>query len=160
MLTCVNLWSCPHCAHTSPSPTIHTERDIIGLTESSRLVYFAAQADLEDRLTVSRAMLKRLTLTQTCGSSLVPPRAWERGQCSRTSLLQTPLGSRNVSCLVRQPQFRNLHCSLILDQLYVLAIIPSTPTHTHTQTPTYPYLLSTDGCSSLPFEEMGARLPH
>ena len=40
-------------------PHTYTERDIIGLTESSRLVYFAAQADLEDQLTVSRAVLKR-----------------------------------------------------------------------------------------------------
>ena len=93
---CESVVLSPLCT-TSPSPTIHTERDIIGLTESSRLVYFAAQADLEDRLTVSRAMLKRLTLTQTCavvalfplepgsGASAVEPlyygHPWDQEMC-------------------------------------------------------------------------------
>ena len=36
-----------------------TERDIIGLTADHQVVYFAAQADLEDSLTLSRALLKR-----------------------------------------------------------------------------------------------------
>ena len=78
MFTYANLWSCPHCAHI---PGLHTERDIIGLTESSRLVYFAAQADLEDYLTVSRAMLKRFSSTTNMYID------------SGTSLLWTVLGS-------------------------------------------------------------------
>ena len=36
-----------------------TERDIIGLTESSQLVYFGAKADLDDNLVLSRALLNR-----------------------------------------------------------------------------------------------------
>ncbi len=36
-----------------------TERDIVGLSGESRLVYMSAQADLDDHLTLSRAMLKR-----------------------------------------------------------------------------------------------------
>lgn len=35
------------------------ECDIIGLTSGEQLVYFAAQADLDDCLSFSKAMLKR-----------------------------------------------------------------------------------------------------
>ena len=146
-----NLWSCPHCAHI---PGLHTERDIIGLTESSRLVYFAAQADLEDCLTVSRAMLKRFSSTTNMYSG--------------TSLLWTVLGSKKCVLFSEAAQFRNLHLREV--PLYSLTgptvhacsntLHTHPPTYTHAQTSTYPYLLSTDGCPPLPFEEMGARLPH
>ena len=39
-----------------------TERDIVGLSGDSRLVYMSAQADLDDHLTLNRAMLKRYAL--------------------------------------------------------------------------------------------------
>ena len=37
----------------------HTERDIIGLNESSKLLFFCSEADLVDNLTLSRGMLKQ-----------------------------------------------------------------------------------------------------
>ena len=37
----------------------HTERDIIGLNESSQLLFFCSEADLVDNLTLSRGMLKQ-----------------------------------------------------------------------------------------------------
>lgn len=36
-----------------------TERDIVGLSSNHQLVYFSAQADLEDCLTLSRSLMKR-----------------------------------------------------------------------------------------------------
>ena len=36
------------------------ERDIIALAEGSKMVYFAAMADLDDDLTLSRSVIKRL----------------------------------------------------------------------------------------------------
>ncbi len=36
-----------------------TEQDIVGVADDSRLVYFTAQADLDDQLTLNRSMLKR-----------------------------------------------------------------------------------------------------
>ena len=40
-------------------PCVHIERDIVGLSSNHQLVYFSAQADLEDCLTVSRSLMKR-----------------------------------------------------------------------------------------------------
>ena len=36
-----------------------TEKDLVGMSGDSRLVYFTAQADLDDELVLSRSMLKR-----------------------------------------------------------------------------------------------------
>ena len=38
------------------------ERDIIALAEDSKIVYFAAMADLDDDLTLSRSIIKRLSV--------------------------------------------------------------------------------------------------
>ena len=40
------------------------ERDLIGLADESRIVLFAAQADLEENLMLSRSMLQQLVLNQ------------------------------------------------------------------------------------------------
>ena len=120
-----NLWSCPHCARI---PGLHTERDIIGLTESSRLVYFAAQADLEDCLTVSRAMLKRFSSTTNMYSG--------------TSLLWTVLGSKKCVLFSEAAQFRILHLREV--QLYSLtrptvhACCNTLHTHPPTHMPRHP----------------------
>ena len=37
----------------------YTEHDVIAITAENQLVYFAAQADLDDSLTFSRLLLKR-----------------------------------------------------------------------------------------------------
>lgn len=39
--------------------SVLTERDVIGLAEDSKMVYFAAMADLDDDLSLSRNMMKR-----------------------------------------------------------------------------------------------------
>ena len=38
------------------------ERDVIALAEDSKIVYFAAMADLDDDLTLSRSIIKRLSV--------------------------------------------------------------------------------------------------
>lgn len=43
----------------SKNKSSHTERDIIGLNESSKLLFFCSEADLVDNLTLSRSMLKQ-----------------------------------------------------------------------------------------------------
>lgn len=45
---------------TRKKGAIVSERDIIGLADESRLVYFSAEADLDEHLEVSRSMLRRL----------------------------------------------------------------------------------------------------
>ena len=40
--------------------SILMERDIIALAEDTKMVYFAAMADLDDDLTLSRSIIKRL----------------------------------------------------------------------------------------------------
>ena len=39
--------------------TSTTEKDIVALTDDSKMVYFAAMADLDDDLTLSRSVVKR-----------------------------------------------------------------------------------------------------
>ena len=39
--------------------TVSTEKDIVALTDNSKMVYFAAMADLDDELTLSKSVVKR-----------------------------------------------------------------------------------------------------
>ena len=50
----------PHKDDDSKKKSAMTERDIIGLADDSKIVYFAAMADLDDDLTLSRSTIKRL----------------------------------------------------------------------------------------------------
>lgn len=53
----------PHRDDDSKKKFAVTERDIVGLAEDSKIVYFAAMADLDDDLTLSRHMIKRSVST-------------------------------------------------------------------------------------------------
>ena len=46
------------------------ERDIIALAEDSKIVYFAAMADLDDDLTLSRSVIKRWAVFKNANKML------------------------------------------------------------------------------------------
>ena len=78
----------PHRDDDSKKKSAMAERDIIGLAEDSKIVYFAAMADLDDDLTLSRHMMKRSVavvhsthLQMRCFAirSISPSQSTERG---------------------------------------------------------------------------------
>ncbi len=48
-----------------------TERDVVGISGESRLVLLCAQADLDDQLSLSRGLLKRLKYSITAEPGVV-----------------------------------------------------------------------------------------
>ena len=52
------------------------ERDIIALADDSKMVYFTAMADLDDDLTLSRNMIKRLRVEHAWPHCLLASTKW------------------------------------------------------------------------------------